>query len=181
MRKFFAVVILAATLLSLLAGCGTTVKTPETTAPPMSGVLHENVLDNFEKIVAESELADFYEVTRLPATKLTEADETHQTIVVTDAILGINSYHVSVRSNAAGHVYMTEITSSNYDDMALSLFCSYLVEAMGLDVGIVELGDNLGLLETAPSGEMSVGEWKLSTLTVSDLVTFWARYAPEAT
>ena len=181
MRKFFAVIALAATLLSLLGGCGSSSASAETTAARTGAdITLEQVVDNFERLVATSEIADFYTVTRLSLTELPDSKESYQAVVVKDKILGETSYHFGVHADPAGKVYMASISLQGQHDMALQLFCSYLVKSLELsEVSILELWDTLDLDTREPSGSMSAEGWRLSAHTLDGSIVFGAIYSPE--
>ena len=182
MRRFFVVLILAAVLLSLLGGCCIPTKQETTTTAEHIGadITLDEVLNNFEKIFAKSELASFYKVTRLSSTKLPESGDIYQAILVDDAILDKTSYHVGVYADPEGFVYWATIDCSGSDDQALPLFCLYLVEALELtEVSFTEMCDNLNLMSAKPDGSMTAGSWELMALSGDKITTFSARCSPE--
>lgn len=180
MRKFFAVITLAATLLSLLGGCGAKAEPAETTMPAGSGKSRKTVLANFELQIIDSELADYYTTTRLPETELPDTGDIVQTVVVTDTQDGY-TYHMRVYATASGDVYRAfmECKDEGLAGLAFPTFCLYVVNALELTtVDGFELSEELNLFGD-PSGSVTAEDWELSALSAGGTLTFSASYSPE--
>lgn len=169
MRKIFAVITLAATLLSLLCGCGA--------KSLKSGIKPDEVLDSFELQVLESELAEHYTTVILPKVEDPDTGDVYQTLIAKDFKEG-DSCRLRVRSTVEGYVHTATIslTDEGLAALAFPTFCLYLVNALELtEVDGLELSEDLGLLGD-PSGSVTASGWELSALsTVGDLI-FRAKY-----
>ena len=179
MRKILSIIILATTLLGLLAGCRKEPEPPEAPAAPAgSGVPYERVLDNFEKVLTEADLAEYYTVNRLPLTYLPESGGTYQAIVVTDSLRGGTSHRIGLYADPAGEVSAAVLNAE--DEIGLALFCYYLVEALEIpDISILDLSDNLDLLSSEPFGIMRAAGWLIAVTSLDDSIVFRAVWSPE--
>lgn len=178
MKKVITLFVVAATLLSLLAGCGAS---PEATTPMGSNLTAEEITEKFEALLAEGDLAPHYTTTLLPATKIPETGETYQSLVVTDNMSGA-SFHLSIHSTPQGYAYRVGLMHriEGYEYLAFATFCLYLVKSLELaDVDGMELCDNLGLLTSEPAGRVTVGDWELWALHVDDIISFDATHTAE--
>lgn len=172
MRKFFAVIILAATLLSLLSGCGA--------KSPKSGIKTEEVLTEFELQILEAELAEYYTTARLPEVEDPETGDVYQTLIAEDFQEG-ETCRLRVRSTAEGYVHTATISieDEGLASLAFPTFCLYLVNALKLtEVDGLELSEDLGLFED-PSGAVTSSGWELSAVSALDELIFRAKYIGE--
>ena len=175
MRKFLAVITLAAVL---LAGCGSSAEPTETTAPATSGLHHEEVLDNFEKMLEP--IADQYEMTRVSNLELDDGSFFHH-VKVTNKLLG-DSYTLLLYYNWEGDVRTVLLDGergkrTNLDFAVLSL---YVYKSLGLpEIDADDFYDHFNLLTAEPSGSLSVEGWHLSAIRGEGLLTFGASFKPE--
>lgn len=167
MKKFFAIIILAATLLTMFAGCGK--KEPEVTTP--AGITCEEVLNNLQSLLAPA--ADQYEMTVQAKVPLDDG-VTSQPIDITDTLRG-HSYHISIYFTPAKGVDMFSIRAdrSAYSKLDFALWSHYLYDSLNLTgMEAQAFYDSFGLLSDAPDGHMQEGEWSLMAYTTDAFSTF---------
>ena len=173
MRKIFAVITLAATLLSLFCGCGFE-------ATPKSGITADEVLAKFELQILESELAEHYTAVKLDKVKDPDTGDVYQTVVVEDFQEG-GSCRLRVRSTTEGYVHTASIslTDEGLASLAFPTFCMYLVNALELtEVDGFELSEELGLFGD-PSGSVNASGWELSAVSALGDFIFRAKFIGE--
>lgn len=179
MKRLISLTILAALILGLLTGCGSEAKPEEipetTTAPRGSGITGEEILDSFEDLVATSEVADYYTLTRRPAVDLPDTGETYQSLVITDTLLGYTS-NLSVQWDSKGDATTVRIFTID-SEQAFPLFCAYMYRAIGLpSMDAMDFYDTFKLLSSEPEGRMTVDGWELWAFCVDTDLFFFATY-----
>lgn len=161
MKKIFALILIAASLLTMLVGCGAEGEGAEvTTAPKTSGISGEEVLANLEKMLEP--IVDGYTMTR-PDESTTLDGKKHLSVYVTDKLLG-TKYHISVGCNKIGdakYIMMTAQQGSRAE-LNFALLSSYLYEILELpEMDAQDFYDHFSLLTMNPKGTLTTDGWYL--------------------
>ena len=180
MRKIFAVILTAATLLSLLSGCGGVATEIEpTTAPMRSGLSLDEVLNNLEEMLEP--IKDQFQMTRLPKVELEEG-KSYQSTAVTDTLFG-NSYYIRVYCDKAGDVewVWVEAKRDKYTELNFAILSYYTYLSMKMPkMEADDFYDHFNLLTENPRGELSVDRWSISVNTsLTGDLTFFAKYTTD--
>lgn len=178
MRKFFAIIILAATLLTMFAGCGK--KEPEVTTPTVeSGVIYTEVIATLEKMLEP--IADQYELTLLQKVVLEDGDNC-QPVIVRQKFASEQRYHISLYYNQKGDVHHVIMSTERgkYTDISFALLSYYLYESLGLpEMEAQPFYDHFKLLAEEPDGFLSTDKWLISVDTLDSLLSFGAMLESE--
>lgn len=171
MKKIFAVIILAATLLSLLSGCGEK-------EPAKSGIMVEDVLGNLEEKLAP--LADQYEMTLGRKAEL-ESGSICQPVTITEKLLGDN-YSILIYYSKEGDVTLIilEAERGKRTDIDFALLSYYLYDSAELpEMEADAFYDEFNLLTAEPDGFLSTDGWLISATTFDSFLAFSASYSPK--
>jgi hypothetical protein len=174
MRKFFIVLTLAATLLSLLSGCGT----EATPTHEGSGIIPKEVLSNFEKKLEP--LADDFKLTQRPTEDLKEG-KTCLPAAVTDTILD-NRYDLLLYGDQTGEaetiLLMTE--RGKHTDISFALLSYYIYKSLNLpEMDADSFYAHFNLLTGEPGGSLSADGWRVSATTTDNFLTFGLTFMPQ--
>lgn len=184
MKKLFAVIIAAITLLSLLAGCvevNVEVKRKEkeqeqeptetATAPAGSGISCEEVLDNFREKLEP--LADQFKMTLGLTTEL-DSGLSCQSVTVSYTTVN-DRYDISIYYTQAGEVDTVAIVAERgkYTDVTFALLSYYLYDSLNTpEMEADAFYEQFKLLTTEPEGFLFLDEWYVSASTLDTLLMF---------
>ena len=178
MRKIFAVIALAAILLSLLSGCSTRPESAETTSSPIqSGISPEEILNNLVEMLEP--LADQFEMTQQPK-EILEGGKTCYPARVTDKILN-RGYDILIYCTQSGDaetvLLMAERSTST--ELNFPVLSFYMYKSINLlEMNADDFYAHFNMLTEQPDGSLTADGWRALTTTTDGHLTFGLTFMP---
>lgn len=176
MRKVFAIIALAATLLSLLCGCGAGEEAP-TTAPLRSGLTPGEFIGNLEEMLEP--IADQYELVLGRRTVLDDGTVC-QVATVEETIIG-NSCSLYIYSQEEDvEMIILEGKKRERTNLDFAVLSFYIYESTELpDMDADAFYDEFKLISPEPDGFMRIGEWLVGARFTETRLTFSVSFSPD--